>query len=190
MVGNMRFFKVAAAAIFAMLVFAVPASATIAHTTGPLAGAPGQNSNNDVVAFLNAYLHVSDVIYVGKLEGNGTVENLNSILANEGVTLSGTGLTGKFGTWTFNQGTSTYEIIAIQVAGGSHAATYLLTPPALTGDWNTLDILAGASSNHPDLSHLEFYARKITTRAPEPASLLLFGAGLAGIRLRSRKRAA
>jgi hypothetical protein len=199
----MKFFKIAAAAIFSMFVFAVPASATIANTVGPLAGAPGQNSNPAVVDFLNQYLCTTyslcanDVVYVGKLNPDGTVSNLNSIIAGEGGTLTGTGLGGKSGNWTFNQGTSSYEIVAIQVTGGSNAATYLETPSllippgALAGDWNTDDIVNGGG-NHPNLSHIEFYAREITHthKAPEPVSLFLMGGGLAGFGfMRKKKRA-
>lgn len=177
-----NFISAIAAAIFLSL--GSSAMATPVGTVGPIATYDppfGAAHITDVETDLNSYLGVSDVVYLGRLDGGGF--DADTILDGTGASISGTGLTGKSGTWTFVQGTTTYEVVGIEINGGSQGALYAVTPSALLGYWDTNDLLAGKSDNHPDLSHLDFYARAFdpTTNTPEPLTLSLFGAGLAGI---------
>lgn len=66
-----------------------------------------------VTSYLNTYLGVSDVVYMGCLDGSGF---------DAASILNGAGLTGKSGAWTFNQGSTIYEIVGIEMNGGSHGA--------------------------------------------------------------------
>jgi hypothetical protein len=185
---------ISAIAAAVMLSFGSNAMATPTGLTGPIEtySPPfGSGHITDVENDLNAYLGVSDVVYLGRLDGSKF--DADAILAGTGASISGTGLTGTSGTWTFVQGTTTYEVVGLEINGGSHGALYAVTPWALSGFWDTNDITAGASGNHPALSHLDFYARAVgTTSTPEPLTLSLVGAGLAGIgalRRRAAKKA-
>lgn len=184
------------AALIAAFVLSVGVSsvalATPVGTTGPIQtyGPPfGAAHITTVEGDLNAYLGVSDVVYLGRLDSSGFAAD--PILNGTGASLSGTGLTGTSGTWTFIQGSTVYEVVGIEINGGSHGALYAVTPAALLGFWDTNDLLAGNSDNPPDLSHLDFYARAFGTPpgVPEPLTLSLFGAGLAGLGAIRRRKA-
>ncbi len=184
-----------AAAIFVVAgLSAGMAQATPVGLTGPIEiySPPfGAAHRTAVVNDLNAALGVTDVVYLGRLNPNGGVE-YGPVLTGTGASISGTGLTGKSGTWTFTQGSTTYEVVGIEINGGSKGALYLVTPAALNGFWDTNDLTAGASSNTPNLSHMDFFARiASTTTVPEPATLALIGAGLVGVwSVRRRKASA
>lgn len=175
---------IGAMAVIAMVTLVSPASATIAGMTytglqyGPPFGQNAGGHTDQVKADIDTYLGVNDVVYLGRLDSSGF--DADAILNATGATLAGTGLGGSSGTWTFTQGSTVYEVIAIEVNAGSKGKIYALTDPALTGVWNTSDL------SNKKISHLDFYARAVT-RAPEPATFMLFGAGLAGLRLRRRK---
>lgn len=182
----MRWFKnIAFAALgFVALAGVTPASATIAGMTytGLNYSSPfGAAHKADVTEAINDYLGVTDVVYLGRLDKSGF--DASSALIGTGANMTGGGLLTKTGDWTFTQGSTTYQIIALEVSTSGKSKVYELTDPALNGIWNTSDL------SNKNLSHLDFFARAVTVTTPEPATLLLFGAGLAGVALRRRKRA-
>ncbi len=133
-----------------------------------------------------------DVDYVGRLSANSVVFNpLQSGLA--GASLTGTGLSGKAGTWTFTSGVDTYEIVAVEIDAGNFLGIglgdiYLTDPVANNGFWDTSDF---GIRFRPNLNYLDFYGVKIgSADVPEPMSMLLMGGGLAGLRMVRRKKRA
>jgi hypothetical protein len=165
--------------------FAVPASATIAGMTySGLSYTPefGAAHISQVTADIDTYLNVNDVVYLGRVDGG--VFDASAILNGVGAVMTGS-FTGTAGTWSFTTNTGTYEIVALEVSGGSKSKIYTLDPLATSGNWNTYDIVNGGG-NHPNLSHLDFYGYRVKT--PEPATLALFAGGLAAFGLRRRKK--
>jgi hypothetical protein len=179
---------------FAMLIGAMtatsPACATIAGAGGPLdtyAAPVGGSHINDVESYLIDNFGFTDLIYVGRFNGDGTgLTNFNADLNGAGASLVVAGIPGTSGTWTFNQGSSTYEIVALDIFTASNGAIYKLDQASLSGFWNTDDIKGGGHN----LSHIDFYAVKVRHRVPEPTSFFLMGGGVAGIRMVRRKKRA
>lgn len=102
-------------------------------------------------------------------------ETENSILS---VTYS---VDEKTGTWTSDVGVQFYS-----VKGGTEWALYWLGLDGLmSGSWSTQHIVNNGD-NQPEISHLTIW--NSTSEVPEPATLLLFGAGITGLALYRRKR--
>jgi hypothetical protein len=166
----------------------IAASATPAGLTGPIQTyhAPfGGSHVATVETYLNGYFGVTDVTYLGRYTGASDTFAPESILDGTGAFFTITGGSTTSGTWSFNPGTTSYEIVAVEISTAGDADLYAVTPSGNSGFWNTDDI--GGQHN---LSHLDFYARVITHKAPEPVSLFLMGGGLAGLQMVRRKKRA
>lgn len=170
--------------------FASGAMAAPTGLTGPIQSYD-PNFGSGHIATVKSYLETltgKTVIYLGRMDG-GSVD-LGDDLAGTGASLTGTGLGGKSGTWTFDPGSSNDIVSFIEINGGSHGLLYDVDPDSNTGSWNTNDILNGGGK-HPDLSHLDFWGIASSTSAvPEPAiwAMMLVGFGGLGAMLRYRRR--
>jgi hypothetical protein len=147
------------------------------------------------IAAVDSYLDTltgKTVVYLGRLDGSGS--SLDAVLSGTGASLSGTGLGGTSGTWTFGPGTTHFIVAFIEINAGSHGLLYDVTPDSNTGFWNTFDIIVGGK-NHPALSHLDFWALETTGGGgggtgdvPEPGTLALLGTALAGLGAVARRK--
>ena len=188
-----RNFTVLSLVGFALVALGGIAKATPAGLTGPIdtySSPFGAAHITTVISDLDTYLGVSSVCFVGRLDSSSTDLSNATCSGLSTTPVSGTGLTTTSGTWTFDPGSTSYKIVGLEINGGSNGDLYAVTPPALSGSWNTFDLLAGNSNNHPSLSHLDFYAEIFTSRpVPEPTTLALMGIGLVGFGLVRRRRA-
>lgn len=176
------------------------ALATPAGLSGPWASTPtpANPATFDVIHIGATVVGLSlglgeDVDYIGRLSSEDVVFNpFQPGLA--GASLTGTGLSGKSGTWTFTSGADLYEIVAVEIDAGNFFGVglgdiYLTDPVANSGFWDTSDF--GTSRFHPNLNYLDFYGVKISKGdVPEPMSLALLGGGLATLRMVRRKKRA
>jgi len=148
--------------------------------------------------FLDSYYATSGVTYLGRLDSSSG-DFTSSPLSGLGATLAGTGLGSTSGTWTLTENLNlgaAWNVLAIEINAGSHGLLYDENPVGLltsacntlgttytcTGNWDTSDILVG-KGNHPELSHIDLYGSDPPRpdSVPEPSTLALFGAGLAGV---------
>lgn len=181
--------RVLAVVVFFVCALALPtaASATPAGLTGPLQtyNSPfGGAHIATVETYLNGYFGVSDITYLGRYTGATDTFAPESVLSGTGAFFTITGGSTASGTWAFDPGNTDYVIYAVTISTSGQADLYAVTPASNSGNWNTNDI------NGHNLSHLDFYARIVTHKAPEPISLFLMGGGVAGIRIARRKKRA
>lgn len=169
------------------LLLPVAASATPAGLTGPLqtyTSPFGGAHITTVETYLNGYFGVTDITYLGRYTGATDTFVPESVLSGTGAFFTITGGSTASGTWEFDPGNTDYVIYAVTVSTSGKADLYAVTPPSNTGNWDTNDI------NGHGLSHLDFYARLVPHKTPEPISLFLMGGGLAGLQMVRRKKRA
>lgn len=110
---------------FGMMGVSQTALATPAGLSGPWASTPTP-SNAGVfdplhIGATDLGLSVAlgeDVDYIGRLSAGGAVFNPVEF-GLTGASLTGTGLSGKSGTWTFTSGADVYAIVAVEIDAGN-----------------------------------------------------------------------
>ena len=145
-------------------------------------------SNGTIAALVEDFLAVEGIAtgvnYLGRQDGSGALGGTSIVTG-----------TGTSGTWTFDPG-STGEVagfFAIHAGGGQLDSLFALIIPANTGPWNTAENDGHGLSNF-DLFDtggsiiVECLPGIECVNVPEPLSLSIFGAGLAGAAALRRRR--
>jgi hypothetical protein len=149
---------------------------------------PANQSNSTIASAVEDFLAaagVSGVNYLGRQDGTGTLAGTG------GVTISSLD-GGMSGTWTFDPLASglVAGYLVIHAGGGLNDILYEINTPGVTGVWDTSENFTGKPRNQAAISTLDLFSGNGTLPVPEPLTLALFGAGLAGVAaMRRRKKA-
>lgn len=100
-------------------------------------------------------------------------------------------LSSTYGGWAVSEGLEP-GIDVWMIKAGGYFTLWTYGMPSMEGYWTTAGLTVGNNSNQPEISHFTAYVTE-STPIPEPATMLLFGtglAGIAGVHLRKNKFAA
>jgi hypothetical protein len=137
---------------------------------------------------------------------NYSVAELQSLLQSKATTLTGIGDfsgvalsladvsyssygDGSSGTWVSDPISNTIEFYAVKA--GHYFALYYVNPADSAGSWSTFDIWSigapGTGGAGLEISHFIGY-NPSSAPVPEPGTIILLGAGIAGLGLYGRRR--
>lgn len=136
-------------------------------------------SNTSIAKLVTDYLGLlgDSVTYLGRQNGTGLIDG-----DNVSTTAQSGGLTG---TWTFTPGTTGDVAAFVAIHAGQSNELFAIDTPGLSGTW--------ATENGHRLSNFDLFGEQLELSGgqaaiPEPASIALLAAGLAGLGITGRRR--
>ena len=158
---------------------------------GPIGTDPNQSSNKLLTDYLYDTYGLENPLYkadVGNEKSDWLTVESGALMGSYETTFSNSEFDPSDATISWVSGTPFVNAPAYLVVKDGNTSPYWYLFNLTSLDWDGMEdlVLTGFWTGNGAISHVELYGTR--SEVPEPATLLLFGAGIAGLALYRRKR--